>query len=366
MSWLQRFMNHPEAVGKEPWAEMWLGVHPKGMTEVISGEHSSPLIDVINSDTEKMLGSELRELPLLFKILAIAEPLSIQCHPSIQQAQEGFSRENAQGVSLTAPNRNYKDQNHKPEILCALTPFTAMCGFRSITVIKELMSTMLPVAYTNYFEAILVQEKTDENLYRELLHRILTISGDDRSALMKAISSDIEKLQSESIEERLIRRFLTLYPNDPAVLAPLYLNVLELAPGEALYQPAGEMHAYVEGIGVELMANSDNVLRGGLTPKHIDVEQLMNVLIFTHIDKQKSIPSKISCGLSIYETPSKEFLLSKVTDGVCTIEHRHSLEMLIQTEGSSKIDYIDSDTGEEVSSSIEAGSCHLIPAAISS
>ncbi len=366
MSWLQKFMNHPEAAEKEPWAEMWLGIHPKGMTEVITAGERRPLIEVIDEDKERMLGEGVAKLPLLYKILAIAEPLSIQCHPSIAQAKEGFRREEEQSISLNAPNRNYKDQNHKPEILCAITQFTAMCGFRSIEVIKDLMNTLIPSAYESLLKNVLEKDTTEEQLYRDLLYRILTISGEERKTLMSLISEDLEHNESLKIEVRLIKRFLSLYPEDPAVLAPLYLNVIELAPGEALYQPAGEMHAYVEGIGVELMANSDNVLRGGLTPKHIDVEQLMDVVIFTHIDKQKSYPTEITPSFSIYETPSEEFLLSKVSKGLVSLEGRSSLEMLIQADGESRIEYIDSESGLPQSVQVASGSCYLIPSEISS
>ena len=359
-SWLQEFTHHPEAVGAGPWAEMWLGAHANGMTRVLRDDGTSqPMAELIAREPETTLGAGCDELPYLFKILAIAAPLSIQCHPSKAQAAAGYAREEAAGVPHTSPVRNYKDTNHKPEIFCALSPSIAMCGFRTVEEIGQLLESLIPETSRTYLSGILDPERPEGEVYRELLERILTLTGTERAAFMGMLAAEIASSSADSLEYRLVKRFLSIYPDDPSVLSPLYLNVLELAPGEALYQPAGELHAYVDGIGVELMASSDNVLRGGLTPKHIDTGELLEIVGFNHVDKQKTLPSETGNGSFVYDIPASEFILQVVDHADCGFTGHDSIEMVIQTEGTSVI------TCDDGTVEAAAGSCFLIPASVS-
>ncbi len=368
-TWLQKFTGHDEAVGKGPWAELWLGVHQKGMTEVlVDGKGPVTLQHYIDNDHDAVLGSHVEgSLPLLFKILAVGAPLSIQCHPTKAQAEEGYAREDAAHVPLSSSERNYKDINHKPEILCAVTPFTAMCGFRSIDALITLLNKYVPQVYHRFFEEILTsQQLTEEQKYQGVLRNILKLDKKKRTVLMSILTEELQHAADDSIEITLVKRFITHYSSDPAVLAPFYLNVLQLQPGEALYQPAGELHAYVDGVGVELMANSDNVLRGGLTPKHVDVEELLHVVRFIHIDKKKTIAAKDVFGRYVYHTPSLEFILRRIECGIYRITNRERIELMIQLEGVSTISYQDSDSGEQHIFRMVKGDTCMIPAAVSS
>jgi mannose-6-phosphate isomerase len=242
-------------VSGEPWAELWMGVHPEGPSQTTVNGKRRPL-------------SELADLPFLLKFLAAGSPLSIQAHPDSSQAREGFERENRAGIALSAPERNYKDPNHKPEILCALSPFTAMAGFREEAEAEELLKLLRGT------------EKLREALrggYGEFLSLLFGSGEDEKKALNRAA------LEAESGGNRalaLCGEFARSYPADPGILSPLYLNVIELEPRQGIFVPAGILHAYVRGFAVECMAASDNVLRGGLTPKHVDIKELFRILRF--------------------------------------------------------------------------------------
>jgi mannose-6-phosphate isomerase len=281
--------------GGRPWAELWMGVHPGGPSETEFRGKPLGLEELINRDREAFLGKGAAEkfggLPFLFKFLAAEQPLSIQAHPNREQARRGFERENREGIAPEDPRRNYRDPNHKPEILCALSPFRMMCGFRRPREIVPELDRFLAGAPPSLCRGI------------SPLKAALTGAGDEAGAL-RAFFAALFELSPELREELgsfitktagtgnpgeaaagktgdLMAAFARLYPGDPAIMAPLYLNVLELAPGEAVYLEAGVLHSYIRGFGIELMANSDNVLRGGLSPKHIDIPELMRVLNFS-------------------------------------------------------------------------------------
>ncbi|MCF7941765.1 MAG: mannose-6-phosphate isomerase, class I [Spirochaetia bacterium] len=364
-SWLQAFTGHEESIGKDPWAELWLGTHPKGMSEVLIEEGPQvPLAAYIANDPAGVLGCG-RSLPLLFKILAVSKPLSIQCHPTKEQAEEGFARESAQHIPLTADERNYKDDNHKPEILCAVTPFTAMCGFRSPQEIRELFVEHLPRFYDRFLRGILEgQEIAESAVYAALLKLVIQSERGNRQEMLVLLEQELSGIQGDSLELKLVRRFFSQYPGDLSVLAPLYLNVLTLQPGEALYQPAGELHAYVEGIGVELMASSDNVLRGGLTPKHIDAQELQRIIRFEHSDKQKTLAVRDDLGRWVYPSPSREFQLSRIDSGRYEVHDRTRIELMIQLEGASVITCDDEDHDQPIEFFAAQGVTFMIPASV--
>jgi mannose-6-phosphate isomerase len=293
-----------------PWAEMWMGTHPLGPS----------LIDVNGKkiNLEQIAGS----LPYLFKLIAADKPLSIQAHPNLIQAREGFEQENRAGIALDDPARNYKDANHKPEILCAFTPFTVMAGFRQPVKILEHLEALLAVfpplrtgivSLLNALSAnTRVQSSQTENCIGVFLRGLFSLPEQTRQDLSIFLSRKQSEYNVNVITRqqwRMMREFALLYPGDPAVLSPLYLNVMMLEAGQAFYIPAGVLHAYINGFGVELMAASDNVLRGGLTPKHIDINELVNILELKTFLPEIITPEYLSSWFS-YNTPCGDFSLS--------------------------------------------------------
>jgi mannose-6-phosphate isomerase len=284
----------------KPQAELWLGAHPVAPSRTPSGES---LAAWLAADAPTRLGARVLErfgpqLPFLFKVLAAAEPLSLQAHPSLAQAKAGFARENAAGVPLTAPHRNYRDANHKPEIICALTRFEALCGFRAVSDTVRVLEAFGVDASTLKSEGL-----------RAYFEQVMT----DRSLVAQLVSAPAPRGFEKEAE--LVARLHRKYPHDVGVLGALLLNHLTLEPGEALYLGAGNLHAYLSGTGVELMANSDNVLRGGLTPKHVDVRELLSVLEFT--DGPAQVLRASSDGT--YVTPAPDFRLQRLTTP-CVVE----------------------------------------------
>lgn len=306
-----------------PMAELWMGSHPACPSTVVL-ENNTKLITLeklIQSNPKKFLGQCTVQnfgtsLPFLFKILSAAHPLSLQVHPTKIQAEQGFIRENAKNISITAPHRNYRDSNHKPEIMLALTPFTAMCGFRPIKETIDLLSlinTPLLIELCN----ILITR----NNYTDFLNFITNASEFEKNSCIKATRNFIEKQQlsiNTSLDKndqlknfQVVLNLLNEYPTDIGILSPLYLNVLNLKPGEALYLDAGIMHAYIHGTGLELMASSDNVLRGGLTQKYIDTVELLSIL---NVDPYSPNIIRISQNsvFTTYKTPCLDFELSVI------------------------------------------------------
>ena len=306
-----------------PEAELWFGAHPQGPATVVGegSETSTDLLSRIESDPVANLGpSSVGEfgdrLPFLLKILAADEPLSLQAHPSSGQAREGFDRENAAGIPVDAQNRNYRDPWHKPELIVALTDFDALAGFRAPGRTIDLMRE-LQVSELDPYLGMLVGQPDAEGL-RALFTTWLTLPESAIAVLIPAVlSAAVQTLGAgDTRHDAELRTLLQLgesYPNDPGVLASMLLNRVRLAPGQGLYLPAGNLHAYLDGTGVEIMANSDNVLRGGLTPKHIDVPELLRVLDFTPVDPADLVPQIRTVGAErVYLTPAPEFRLSRI------------------------------------------------------
>jgi mannose-6-phosphate isomerase len=316
----------PEMLGinngaAEPWAELWMGAHPASPSMLrVQGTEKS-LGQLIAADPIRYLGKEWAAagtLPFLFKLLAAARPLSIQAHPGKEQARQGWLRENALGIPPDAPERNYRDDNHKPEIICALSPFTALCGFRPPMEISSLLSMFLANAPFSLQSGLAPLWAAGEGAVlslRGFLKNLFAIPAKLRKELTSYALSAPASPEFHGELWALIRSFAELYPEDPGILSPLYLNLLHLEPGEAVYLPAGILHAYVEGFGVELMANSDNVLRGGLSSKHVDVEELMKILYFHPFLPEPLKPpdrGPSSSGVFSYPSPCKEFSLSVI------------------------------------------------------
>lgn len=277
----------------QPQAELWLGAHESAPS--LAG--GKPLDAVISAAPERLLGAQVAarfggRLPFLLKVLAAAQPLSLQAHPSQAQAREGFAKENASAIPLRAPHRNYKDPHHKPELICALTEFHALCGFRKVEDSVRLLRG-LGVDTTK--------------LEREGLRAFFTHVMKTRVSLTK-----VRRVEGFERECALAEQLLAAYPGDPGLIGALLLNYVVLQPGEALFLTAGNLHAYVRGTGIELMASSDNVLRGGLTPKHVDVPELLRVLDFTD--------GPVRVWRDDYAAPVDDFRLSRLqVDGEVTL-----------------------------------------------
>lgn len=333
-----------------PEAELWLGAHPgdPAKLETDSGERS--LLDVIKADPDGELGPSSREqfgdtLPFLAKVLAADEPLSLQAHPSAEQAKEGFARENRLGIPLGAPTRNYRDASHKPEILVALGPFEALAGFRPIPLSIAFLRALAVSDLDPFVE--LLSGQADADGLRALFTTWITAPQPDLDVLVPLVlEGAINYIRSGektfAAEAKTVLELGERYPGDAGVLAAMLLNRITLEPGEAIYLPAGNLHAYLEGVGFEVMANSDNVLRGGLTPKHVDVPELLRVLDFTPTEEQGLRPGVTRHGIElVYDTPAPEFAVSVLgLDGdqlghqVDAPMHHDGPQVLLCTEGS--------------------------------
>jgi mannose-6-phosphate isomerase len=316
-----------ELLGREPSgapeAELWLGAHPGSPSVILDPAQTGGATDLeawIAADPATTLGryASTGRLPFLLKILAAASPLSLQAHPTPEQAVLGFARENELGVPLNAPNRNYKDAFPKPELIYALSPtFDALCGFRPLSEVRALIEAMIDVA--------LMQEDPQpqplEDLHASLsgldvalpeAFEWLIAGGSGVPTLVSLVTSlAAVGVRGHEAEMRTVSRLAAEYPGDPGIVISLLLNHVTLGAGESLYLPAGNIHAYLDGLGVELMAASDNVLRGGLTPKYVDVPELIDVLDFTPLPVPYLVPASVD-GASLFAPPA-DFQLVHVT-----------------------------------------------------
>ncbi|WP_217164469.1 mannose-6-phosphate isomerase, class I [Streptomyces sp. AC512_CC834] len=291
----------------EPQAEMWMGAHPGAPSRTGRGT----LAEVVDTDPEKELGAASvarfgPRLPFLLKLLAAGAPLSLQVHPDLAQARQGYEDEERRGVPLDAPHRNYKDANHKPELICALTEFDGLCGFRPPAETADLLDGLGIASLKPYVD--LLRAHPEDAALREVLTAILTADPEEMSHTATETAAACDRLGSAYAPYADIAHH---YPGDPGVLAAMLLNHVRLQPGEALYLGAGIPHAYLNGLGVEIMANSDNVLRCGLTPKHVDVPELLRIVRFEAGDPGVLRPEASPDGEEVYDTPTDEFRLSR-------------------------------------------------------
>ena len=293
-----------------PMAELWMGAHPKSSSKIedASGQVRS-LRDVIEADKAALLGDKVAqrfgELPFLFKVLCADQPLSIQVHPNKQASEIGFAKENAAGIPLDAAERNYKDPNHKPELVFALTPFLAMNAFREFS---EIISLLQPVAGANNAIAHFLENPNAEAL-SQLFASLLNMQGEEKSHALAVLKAALESQQGEPWETiRLIAQF---YPDDSGLFSPLLLNVVKLNPGEAMFLFAETPHAYLQGVALEVMANSDNVLRAGLTPKYIDIPELVANVKFVAKPAAELLTQPVKNGAELdFPIPVEDFAFS--------------------------------------------------------
>ncbi|MFK4066252.1 mannose-6-phosphate isomerase, class I [Streptomyces sp. NPDC029674] len=291
----------------EPQAEMWMGAHPGAPSRTERGA----LNEVIDAAPERELGEAAAakfgpRLPFLLKILAAGAPLSLQVHPDLAQAKEGYADEERRGVPVDAPHRNYKDANHKPELICALTPFDGLCGFRAPAETADLLEALEVDSLKPYVD--LLRAQPEEAALREVLTAVLSADPEQMAETVTEVTAAAQRLGGAYEPYAGIAHH---YPGDPGVIAAMLLNHVRLQPGEALFLGAGVPHAYLDGLGVEIMANSDNVLRCGLTPKHVDVPELLRIVRFEATDPGVLRPEASETGEEVYETPIDEFRLSR-------------------------------------------------------
>jgi mannose-6-phosphate isomerase len=279
----------------KPVAEVWFGTHPAGeSTDRQSKKKLSELID--------------GKLSFLAKFLAASSPLSIQVHPNSEQAKQGFAREQALGLEVADPKRNYRDDSHKPEILIALSPFSALCGFRPRAELQEIFLAFSESE--DRFGELSAKLATGAPLKEIFSELLLDLELPTRFSQSVGAAEAIGDDSSLVLEARdLSLSLLEKYPADSGAMVALMLNLVELAPGEAIFLPAGNLHAYLSGLGLEVMAASDNVIRGGLTTKHIDQGELLKITDFSELLDPVVKPAKLAEGFIEYPVSAKEFRL---------------------------------------------------------
>jgi mannose-6-phosphate isomerase len=308
-----------EFLGKEPTgkpqAELWFGAHPLAPSTV-EGE---PLDKVVAHDPVSVVGRASVEtfgqrLPFLLKVIAAAQPLSLQAHPSREQAEAGFAREQAAGIPRDAPNRTYRDGWPKPEVLCAMVQTEALCGFREPHATYELFQKLGVGNALELVKPLADADVPTEERLATVFGRLLRLSPNQRSVITDVVQAAEARNQPNDLASfaGTARELGQHYPGDPGVLAALLMNRVTLQPGDALYMPAGNLHAYLSGGGVEIMANSDNVMRGGLTPKYVNVDELLAILDFTPGFPGLITPVEESPGIWRYPTPAPEFALWRI------------------------------------------------------
>ena len=358
---IAKLLGQP-APSPRPQAEIWMGAHPNDPSRARCRGEWISLPDLLRENPADILGAPVAarfdgELPFLFKVLAAVQPLSVQAHPDREQAREGFERESAAGIALGARERNYPDPHPKPELICALSPFSALCGFRPLPEIARAFRDLQIDAFASEVESL--ECDGDPKTLEQLFAAVWNASND---RLARAIDQAVTHAERRSGDPaaRWMTAIAALYPGDAGVLAPLFLNLVALAPGEAMYLGAGKLHSYLEGVGVEIMGNSDNVLRGGLTAKHVDIPELCRVLRYEPGEAEILVPREISPGERVFETPADEFELA-----VLSIEQgkpwrsarSRGVEILLAIEG--KVTITDRGVGE--SFVLERGASVLVP-----
>jgi len=306
-----------------PVAEAWFGAHSSAPSIVETPDGQVRLDQLIASDPVRHLGTGIGSrfgsaLPYLLKVIAADGPLSLQVHPSLDRARSGFADEEAAGLAVDAPTRNYRDTNHKPELLYALSRFDAMVGFRAPRRAAELLVDLdTPLAAD--LHAILVADPTSEGVraaFEWLLRPATRPAAADVAKFAEACARRLADGSPSPRTDRTVMRLAAAFPGDPGAVTSVLLNPVTLNPGEALFVPAGTVHAYLHGLGVEIMANSDNVLRAGLTSKHVDVDELLRNVDCIAAPPIRIAPERVFTSTRIFYAPVDDFELSvtRLTD----------------------------------------------------
>lgn len=345
----------------KPQAELWMGAHPNGCSDVVLAGQPQKLSTLIERAPAAVLGeatlARFGSLPFLFKVLCAEKALSIQVHPSKAQAEAGFAKEEAAGIDIKASNRNYKDPNHKPELVFALTPYQAMNGFRAIPAILALFERVNLAAIADLTAALATSQ--NEAGLQHFFHQLLVLEGARKDEALEGLLTYAAAHQDEETFA-LITSLAAQYPGDVGLFSPLLLNVVTLEPGQAMFLDACTPHAYVRGTGLEIMANSDNVLRAGLTPKYIDVAELLDCTrCLPKPDDQILLAPRCDGAVQHFDVPVPDFTFSVYPAG----EHQlttASAEILFAID-----DTVTLKQGEQ-SLRLEKGQSAFIPAATGS
>jgi mannose-6-phosphate isomerase len=305
-----------------PAAELWFGAHPDDPSAVL--EHGVALDALIEADPVAALGGAVVDrfgarLPFLLKVLAADTALSIQVHPDLDQARAGYAREDALGIDRNAPDRNYRDANHKPELLCALTRFDALCGFRPVAATLALLAELAVPEL-----AFLAEHLRGPDPLRAAFTAVLT--HPDPEPVVAAVAARAAGAEDGPLYAARIAA--EDFPGDVGAVLALLLNHVRLEPGTAIFLGAGNVHAYLRGTGVEIMASSDNVLRCGLTPKHVDVEEVLRVADFSELAN----PRAAAIG-GRFEVPVSDFALTRLEVDEPTALHDPGPSIVLCTEG---------------------------------
>lgn len=314
----------PRLLGTEPdgtpQAELWLGAHHGAPSTAHCLDGSKSLPDLIARDPDRVLGPETAErfgarLPYLLKYLAAEAPLSLQVHPDAARARSGYEAEESAGIPVDAPHRNYRDPHHKPELLLALEPFDALCGFR------EPAATHADLVGLGSDLAVRLCEDLSHpdthTALRAALTRLLSLPDVDRCRMIDEFVAEWVERDRPCAHAEIVADLAARYPGDPGAIAALLLNRLTLWPGQALFLPAGNLHAYLQGTAVEVMASSDNVLRAGLTGKHVDAPELLDVVDFSVLPIPYARPDFLD-GRREFRPAAPEFALHEIGPGRVT------------------------------------------------
>lgn len=304
----------------EPEAELWVGAHPAAPSRVVCEEGRVPLPEWIARDPARVLGADVAgrfggELPFLLKLLAVERPLSLQAHPDARRAREGFERERRAGLAAGDPARSYRDARHKPELVCALHRFHTLSGLREPAAAAELFAALGVPAFDDVRMAL--EQAARGGDPARALARLLGPSRPARRDAVAAARRAASACAGADPAFAWVVRLADLHPEDPAALAPLLLRLVDLAPGEALFLPPGELHCHLQGAAVEVMASSDNVVRGGLTDKPVDVDELLRVARFAPAEPAPVAARAASGAEQAFAVPCAEFQLARlrVTSG---------------------------------------------------
>ncbi len=341
----------------KPLAEIWMGCHPNGMSFIdVEGKRIS-VSDFISGNPEGALGKrclqQFGSLPFLFKVLAADKPLSIQAHPDSETAEAGFAREERNHIPMDHFTRVYKDPNHKREMICAITTFYALKGFRNVEEIKVNFKKFFPFSGNAFVD---FRYSTEEDFYKKFFTRLLSMDQTLRKAMLRELETTASGMGE--VEQFIFRKLLYDFPGDRCVFAPLFLNCIRLNPGESMSIDEGQLHSYVDGLCFEVMSSSDNTIRGGLTEKFIDVLELFTIMKFVHGSKVCVEP--VEKGLEkIYSPGWNEFCFSSIVTKGRTYAGplEHSLEILFVYSGAGKIE------NSSFSLELESGMAVLVPSA---
>jgi len=335
---IPQLMQVPNIVN-QPYAEYWMGAHSSAPSIIQTQEGDSSILNFLDKE----------ELPYLFKILDVAKMLSIQVHPTIENAIKGFEEEQAKGIAINASNRNYKDKNHKPEVMVALSDFWLLHGFLAPDILTKRLQENL------YFNSLLDYFNGAD--YLGLYSHFMQLSSQESDRILKPLMMDaVSSVDKGEVNKShphwwAHKYYQGIVPNeniDKGIFSIYILNIVQVAKHEGVFQGAGLLHAYLEGQNIELMANSDNVLRGGLTTKHVDVDELIN-----HVKFEPTYPNVLKGDIlndfeTNYPCPVKDFGLSKIAikQGETYTINTASLEMLLCMEGNIELDTFFITAGE--------------------